>query len=177
MKFNLHVSDPVTYASLATPIGPVMLVSSSKGVMHVILWAEDKEKTEKELKKVYPEAQIVYDQNALSMAVRQLNEYFDKKRKKFTIPLDLHLTAFQNKVLEAVRRIPYGETRTYGQIAAQLGSPGAARAVGMANRNNPVPIVIPCHRVIGADGNMTGYAGKNGIETKSWLLKMESEAD
>lgn len=176
MRSNKQVSYLLTYDTFQTPIGSVTIVASDYGVKHLFLWSQDDRKTEKILIKYYPEAQIVHDQTKFSMVVRQLNEYFDKKRKEFTVPLDLQLTAFQDKVLNLVRHIPYGETRTYGQIAAQLGNGRAARAVGMANRNNPVPIIIPCHRVIGADGSLTGYAGKDGIETKAWLLTMESEA-
>ncbi|MDO4332944.1 MAG: methylated-DNA--[protein]-cysteine S-methyltransferase [Eubacteriales bacterium] len=102
---------------------------------------------------------------------KQLQEYFAGQRKCFDLPLAPAGTEFQKKVWEALMTIPYGEVRTYGQIAAQIGNPKASRAVGMANYNNPIGIIIPCHRVIGADGKLTGYAG--GMEKKEQLLHLE----
>jgi methylated-DNA-[protein]-cysteine S-methyltransferase len=103
----------------------------------------------------------------------QLAEYFDGKRKNFTIPLAPQGTAFQIKVWEALQKIPYGETRSYGEIAAMIGNPKASRAVGMANHRNPIVIIIPCHRVIGHDGSLTGFGG--GLELKRRLLELERE--
>lgn len=103
---------------------------------------------------------------------RQLQEYFDGQRKCFDLTLDPAGTEFQKKVWQALLTIPYGEVRTYGQIAAQVGNPKASRAVGMANHNNPIGIIVPCHRVIGANGKLTGYAG--GMDKKEWLLQMEA---
>jgi methylated-DNA-[protein]-cysteine S-methyltransferase len=102
----------------------------------------------------------------------QLDEYFNKKRKKFEIPVKPDGTDFQLKVWNALVNIPYGEKRSYGEIAAITGNPKAGRAVGMANNRNPVVIIIPCHRVIGHDGNLTGYAG--GLELKQALLELET---
>jgi methylated-DNA-[protein]-cysteine S-methyltransferase len=106
-------------------------------------------------------------------AARQLTQYLEGARKDFTVPLQPEGTLFQKKVWEALRAIPYGETRTYRQIAEAIGSPKACRAVGMANHHNPVMVIIPCHRVIGADGSLTGYAA--GLDVKKLLLTMESE--
>ena len=103
----------------------------------------------------------------------ELSEYFSGKRKEFTFKYELHGTEFQKKVWQELTKIPYGETRTYGQIAAEVGNPKASRAVGMANNRNPIVIAVPCHRVIGANGSLTGYA--YGIEMKENLLKMEKE--
>jgi O-6-methylguanine DNA methyltransferase len=103
---------------------------------------------------------------------RELEEYFSGKRKVFDFPYVLQGTAFQKKVWAQLAAIPYGETRTYGQIAAAIGNPRASRAVGMANNRNPLIIVIPCHRVIGADGSLTGYAG--GLAMKEALLRLEA---
>lgn len=103
---------------------------------------------------------------------RQLQEYFAGQRKCFDLALDPAGTKFQKKVWEALLTIPYGEVRTYGQIAAQIGNPKAGRAVGMANHNNPIGIIVPCHRVIGANGKLTGYAG--GMDKKEWLLQLEA---
>lgn len=102
---------------------------------------------------------------------RELTEYFAGSRREFTVPMRPSGTPFQEKVWEALRAIPYGETRSYGQIAAQIGNPKSGRAVGMANHFNPIAILIPCHRVIGANGSMTGYGG--GLDIKEILLKLE----
>lgn len=109
-------------------------------------------------------------------AKRQLDEYFSGKRQKFELPLQIRKgTEFQRKVWRALQTIPYGETRTYKEIAEQVGSPKGCRAVGMANRNNPIPIVIPCHRVIGTNGGMVGFmGGEKRIELKEQLLAVEN---
>ena len=107
----------------------------------------------------------------LKSAARQLKEYFAGDRRDFDLPVALHGTAFQRKVWEQLREIPCGETLSYGQLAKRIRQPSASRAVGLANGRNPVSIVIPCHRVIGADGSLTGYGG--GIERKQWLLEHE----
>jgi len=104
-------------------------------------------------------------------ANKQLKEYFEGARKNFNIPLDPKGTPFQKKVWKALETIPYGETRSYKEIAEQVGSPKAYRAVGMANNKNPISIIIPCHRVIGANGKMVGYGG--GLEIKEYLLNLE----
>lgn len=109
----------------------------------------------------------------LLRAKKQLLEYFDGARREFDVPLDPHGTPFQLSVWEALLTIPYGETRSYGQIAAQIGNPEASRAVGMANHSNPISIFIPCHRVIGQDGSLTGYGG--GMENKKFLLELEQK--
>lgn len=102
---------------------------------------------------------------------QQLKAYFAGRLQRFTIPVAPEGTLFQKKIWELLCMIPYGQTATYGQIAAQAGNPKASRAVGLANNRNPVPILIPCHRVIGSDGKLTGYAG--GLEMKQWLLELE----
>ena len=107
----------------------------------------------------------------LEQAVKELTEYFDGKRKAFTLPMAPHGTPFQQKCWNALLQIPYGETRTYGQQAVMLGNSKACRAVGMGNHHNPLPILIPCHRVVGATGKLTGYAG--GLTIKETLLQIE----
>jgi methylated-DNA-[protein]-cysteine S-methyltransferase len=107
-----------------------------------------------------------------SRALEQLGEYFRGERRQFELPLEPDGTEFELKVWNQVRRIPFGATDTYGEIARRLGDAGAAQAVGAANARNPIAIIVPCHRVIGADGNLTGYAG--GLDRKKWLLDMES---
>jgi len=107
----------------------------------------------------------------IKRAAKQLDEYFCGRRKLFDLPLSFHGTDFQVKVWSELQNIPYGETRSYGEIAAMAGNSKASRAVGIANNRNPVVIVVPCHRVIGADGNLTGFAG--GLEVKKKLLELE----
>ena len=114
------------------------------------------------------------DEPALVEARAQLSQFFAGSRREFDLPLALDGTTWQRRVWDAVAAIPFGETRTYGSIAASLGAPGAARAVGHANGRNPACIVVPCHRVIGSDGSLTGYA--YGIERKRTLLTLESAA-
>jgi methylated-DNA-[protein]-cysteine S-methyltransferase len=110
----------------------------------------------------------------LPLALQQLREYFAGSRRTFDLPLALSGTAFQERVWRALSEIPYGETWSYGQLARHLGNPGASRAVGLANGRNPISIILPCHRVIGADGSLTGYGG--GLPRKQWLLAHEASA-
>ncbi|MFF2572083.1 methylated-DNA--[protein]-cysteine S-methyltransferase [Streptomyces sp. NPDC058084] len=114
------------------------------------------------------------DPRPFSEAVRQLDAYFAGELTEFELPLHLVGTEFQLRVWEQLRLIPYGETRTYGELAEALGSPGASRAVGLANGKNPVTIIVPCHRVIGSGGSLTGYGG--GLDRKKRLLAFESGA-
>jgi len=107
----------------------------------------------------------------LPAAIRQLDEYFAGQRREFELPLRLGGTEFQRRVWGELEEIPYGETWSYGQLASRIGKPRASRAVGLANGRNPISIVVPCHRVIGADGSLTGYGG--GLERKRWLLAHE----
>ncbi|WP_458246408.1 methylated-DNA--[protein]-cysteine S-methyltransferase [Streptomyces sp. MAI_2237] len=111
------------------------------------------------------------DDSVLGEAKDQLNGYFSGELKEFTLELHLHGTPFQRTVWDQLRRIPYGETRSYGELADALGSPGASRAVGLANGKNPIGIIVPCHRVVGADGSLTGYGG--GLPRKRRLLDFE----
>ncbi|ALI28141.1 Methylated-DNA--protein-cysteine methyltransferase [Mycolicibacterium fortuitum] len=111
------------------------------------------------------------DDAAFPDAVDQLSEYFAGDRTEFTLELDMAGTQFQRRVWEALRAIPYGETCTYGEIARQIGAPSAFRAVGLANGHNPIGIIVPCHRVIGANGSLTGYGG--GLDRKRALLELE----
>ena len=107
----------------------------------------------------------------IKKSAAQLAEYFAGKRKKFDLPLAPSGTEFQRSVWSALQTIPFGETRSYGDIAAQIGNPKACRAVGMANNRNPIAVIIPCHRVIGSDGSLTGYGG--GLDVKQYLLGLE----
>ncbi|MBR5519288.1 MAG: methylated-DNA--[Clostridia bacterium] len=109
----------------------------------------------------------------LQTAKEELTAYFAGKLRTFTVPISLHGTSFSLRVWEALREIPYGQTVSYGELAVQIGNPKAARAVGMANHRNPIPIILPCHRVIGSNGNLVGYAG--GLAAKTRLLALERE--
>lgn len=126
------------------------------------------------LYKVAEKSKKIGEKTALTNSVfKQLEEYFAGKRKKFAFPYELRGTEFQKKVWAELEKIPYGETRTYGQLATAMGKPKACRAVGMANHYNPIFIVVPCHRVIGSNGKLTGYAA--GLPMKEALLQLEEE--
>ena len=118
-----------------------------------------------------PGTVVQHETELLRKAAEQLREYLRGERKMFDLPLAPEGTVFQKAVWSALQEIPYGQTRSYGEIAAQIGRPKACRAVGMANHCNPIPIFIPCHRVVGANGSLTGYAG--GLARKIWLLEHE----
>ena len=119
------------------------------------------------------ESKAISNNATVVEACKQLHEYLSGKRQAFTIPVNPQGTIFQKEVWQALQAIPYGETRTYIEIASLVGRPTAYRAVGQANNRNPIPIVIPCHRVIGSDGSLTGYAG--GLQFKKFLLELESD--
>jgi len=161
----------VAIASCQTAWGWVGIASSPSGLLALTLPEPTQERALKLLLERWGEGQS-YDDPKLDGLKRKLQHYFDGQRVLFDEPLDLRAaTAFQRRVWSAVRDIPCGETRSYGQIARQVGSPGAARAVGLAMAANPLPIVVPCHRVIGSDGNLRGFGG--GLDLKRRLLEME----
>lgn len=148
---------------IQTPIGILTLMSNSIGLCKMEI---DPPSSDSD-----PLDQI---NNLLAEAKTQLLEYFSGTRKKFDLLLDLdQLLGFQKEVLKIVSQIPYGKVLTYGQIAAQLLKPSASRAVGTAVAHNPLPILIPCHRVVAADGHLAGYLGMKGVAAKKWLLEME----
>lgn len=155
------------YKTMKSPVGELKLVASDKGLV-AILWENDKPHRVR----LSPASE---DNNhpVLLEAERQLNDYFAGKRKSFSLKLDAHGTEFQKKVWAALLTIPFGETRSYADIAKQIESPKAVRAVGAANGKNPLSIVAPCHRVIGSTGKLTGFAG--GLEVKARLLALESQ--
>lgn len=149
------------YTELPTMAGLLRIVEENDAILQI--------QFEQEQKTVGDAA--LQDTPLLLEAKRQLEEYFAGLRAGFSLPLNPQGTAFQKKVWQQLEAIPYGQTRTYGQIAAAVGQPTASRAVGGANHNNPIAIVIPCHRVIGANGKLTGYAG--GLDIKEKLLRLE----
>ena len=156
------------------PIGPVWAAVSTRGLVAVELGGD-----QSIIMRVVGRLgfdHIIPDTERSAQALEQIAEYLAGKRKSFDLPIDWSvLTSFQAQALRATFEIPYGETRTYGELALGLGKPRAARAVGRAEATNPMPLVIPCHRVIGADGKLHGYGTGNGLETKAWLLELESE--
>lgn len=143
---------------LESPIGPLTLHSDGEAVTALRFGARGASS---------PEACPI-----LVRAARELAEYFAGQRREFTVPLSPAGTDFQRRVWAALLTIPFGETASYGQIAARIGNPRACRAVGLANNRNPLPVFIPCHRVVGADGSLTGYAG--GLQVKQFLLDLEA---
>ncbi len=156
------------FTEMDSPVGTLKLVASDKGVV-AILWPGDDPRR-------VPLGAMTEDRDdaILTRAATQLGEYFAGKRRAFDLPLDFRGTDFQRSVWAALLTIPAGETRSYGQIARQVGRPTAFRAVGAANGRNPISIVAPCHRVIGSNGALTGFAG--GLEAKKLLLDLEGAA-
>jgi methylated-DNA-[protein]-cysteine S-methyltransferase len=154
-----------SFGYLESPIGRLMLTSDGTALTGLFM----------EASRNVPQP---IDRWALNLAiaplaetVRQLKEYFEGARREFDLPLHFEGTPFQRRVWNELTQIPYGETWSYGQLASRIGNPGASRAVGLANGRNPICILVPCHRVIGADGSLTGYGG--GLERKRWLLAHE----
>lgn len=145
---------------LDTPLGKVKVSASANGITSVVF--------------TLPQDQLIaaIPNDLVTVACDQLRQYFDGKRSEFSLELDLKGTEFQCQVWQSLLTIPYGQTCSYSDIAKQLNNPKAVRAVGAANGKNPVSVIVPCHRVIGANGTLTGYAG--GLNRKEWLLNLES---
>jgi methylated-DNA-[protein]-cysteine S-methyltransferase len=159
----------LSYKFVKSPIGSLKLVASEHGLV-AILWENDRPR-----RVVLDDPVERAQQPILKQTETELEEYFAGKRTEFAVSLDMRGTPFQKQVWEALLGIPYGETRTYGQLANQLGNPRATRAVGAANGRNPVAIIAPCHRVIGFSGKLTGFAG--GLQAKAHLLNLEGRDD
>ncbi len=155
------------YIDMSVPIGWILrIVEENDTIIKLQIMRQPE---------IAPEDAVRQDTVLLLEAKQQLEDYFAGQRRAFDLPLSPKGTEFQKCVWYQLEQIPYGETRTYGQLAAAVGNPKASRAVGGANHNNPIAIIIPCHRVIGADGKMTGYAG--GIDIKEILLRLEGAID
>ncbi|AQA20048.1 cysteine methyltransferase [Halioglobus japonicus] len=155
----------MNYQYLNSPIGTLRVLSDGQHIT-AIEWPEQHSDTA---------GQIEQSDAALAQCVEQLQEYFAGTRRSFDLPLAPGGTEFQNAVWAQLARIPFGELRSYGDIAREMGKPKAMRAVGAANGRNPIPIVVPCHRVIGSDGSLTGFAG--GLDAKKTLLNLEGALD
>jgi methylated-DNA-[protein]-cysteine S-methyltransferase len=159
-----HMQDAVRlYSEIESPVGPLLLLGDGAALCAMYMRNQ----------KYRPPANVDWrrDDASFRAAREQLDAYFAGELRAFDLSLRMEGTEFQRRVWNALRDIPYGATESYGQIAARIGSPGAARAVGLANGRNPIGIIVPCHRVIGASGALTGYGG--GLHRKRWLLAHE----
>ena len=162
------------YAVLSTPIGSAGLVASNRGLTHIVLLRGDTDRAAGRMQRHFPDAELCPD--LLPGLQRQLTDYFAGKRVRFRVRPDLSsLTGFQQAVLAACAGIGYGETVTYGELAQRVGRPGAARAVGGVLARNPVPLVIPCHRVVAGNGRLGGFSAEQGTRLKQWLLELERQ--
>lgn len=155
----------LAFTILASPLGDIKLVAGERRLV-AILWPDDAPGRVR----LGPMSEVP-DHPVLVETRRQLADYFAGRRERFDVPLDFRGTDFQKRVWAALLTIPFGETRSYGQIARQIGRPSASRAVGAANGRNPISILAPCHRVVGSAGALTGFAG--GLEAKRYLLELE----
>lgn len=153
------------YCYLESPLGDLLL-AGDEDALSLVGFPQGKMRHD-------PGPDWIYNEKPFATVRRQLQEYFAGKRTDFDLPLNVTGTEFQVQVLEELQRIPYGETTSYGDIAKRIGRPKAVRAVGAANGRNPIPIIIPCHRVIGSGGALTGFGG--GLDTKEALLRLEAE--
>jgi methylated-DNA-[protein]-cysteine S-methyltransferase len=156
-------TETLLYTTVDSPIGPLLLLGDGEA-LHGLYMQEGR-------KPVRVSAAWQAAEEPFAEARRQLDEYFAGERTTFDLPLMAEGSEFERHVWRALEEIPYGETQSYGQVAERVGTPGAARAVGLANGRNPISIVVPCHRVIGANGTLTGYGG--GLERKRFLLELE----
>lgn len=155
------------FTTMKSPVGELKLVANEDGLV-AILWENDSPQRVR-----LGDLTKDVDHPILGQAKQQLAEYFQGQRTSFSVVLDPVGTEFQKKVWRALAAIPYGETRSYGELAKKIGNPRASRAVGAANGKNPISIIVPCHRVIGSSGALTGFAG--GLKVKAQLLKLENE--
>jgi methylated-DNA-[protein]-cysteine S-methyltransferase len=151
------------YRHMDSPVGRLLVAGDDGGLRQI--------RFPKGNRPDLPESHWVKAHNPLEEAILQLEAYFAGKLKKFSLNLCLDVTPFQKKVLTALQQIPYGETASYGEVAEKIGNPLASRAVGQANARNPIPIIIPCHRVVGSNGTLTGFGG--GVAVKQALLNLE----
>jgi methylated-DNA-[protein]-cysteine S-methyltransferase len=155
----------VRYDIVDSPIGNLFLASTDRGLCRISFWPDGMEET---LARTFGPRVL---RSPLDEVHRELDEYFDGTRREFDLPIDLRVAPFHADVLAELARVPYGRTETYGSLAAKVGRPKAARAVGSVMNRNPIPIVLPCHRIVGANGALTGYAG--GLDVKLRLLQLE----
>ncbi len=160
----------IYYTSFETVFGILGLIRNKKGLLKIYL--PNEMLSENNLHKQYPNQELIIDNSKFKHVIKQLNEYFNGDRTNFELEMDLNVSPFYKKVLMEVSKVPYGNTSTYSAIAQKLNNPKAVRAVGSANARNPIPIIIPCHRIITKSGMLGGYRG--GLPMKEMLLKFES---
>jgi methylated-DNA-[protein]-cysteine S-methyltransferase len=167
------LGKPISIGILSSsPIGPLWIALSDLGIVSVD-WSKSQEDFTRLVQQRF-NTNIIFDEAQTAESLHQLSEYLSGIRREFDLTLDLtRMSQFQAQVLKLTMDIKYGRTSTYKEIAAHLGNPLAARAVGRVEATNPIPLIIPCHRVIGSDGNLHGYGGPGGIKLKAWLLKLE----
>jgi len=155
----------VRYDIVDSPVGDLFVAATEHGLCRISYWPDGMEDT---LARAFGPRVL---RMPLDEVRRELDEYFEGRRREFDLPLDLRVAPFHAEVLAELARVPYGRTETYGALAAKVGRPRAARAVGTVMNRNPIPIVLPCHRIVGANGSLTGYAG--GLDVKLRLLQHE----
>jgi O-6-methylguanine DNA methyltransferase len=166
------LEDAITWATMKSRIGTIRVAATPCGVCKITLGKETAEDFFGWLERHIGQSPRKPERSGIvALALNQIAEYLDGQRRDFDLPLDVRGTDFQRRMWAAVAGIPYGETRTYAEIAFAIGKPKAVRAVGAANGANPLPLVVPCHRVVGSDGSLTGYGG--GLDVKRQLLEME----
>lgn len=163
---NMQRIMDIFFKRMASPTGTLTLIASDNGLRAVLWDYDDTGKSSIDSGIENPDHPLLLE------AEKQLNEYFARKRKTFSLPLDFIGSDFQKQVWEALLTIPFGETRSYGQIARQIGNPDSVRAVGGAANKNPIPIIAPCHRMVGANGKLVGFGG--GLANKALLLELEA---
>lgn len=163
----------IHYTAVDSPLGRLYLGQHPEGLCALMLGNAARDKLISYIEKTWPEATIKASKPEFKSIIQQLDEYFTGERTRFELPLVLKGTNFQKKVWQGLLDIPYGKTISYGELADRLNSPGGMRAVGAANGLNPVPVIVPCHRVIAADGSLGGYTGGLGIKRK--LLDLEQQ--
>ncbi|MCL2378998.1 MAG: methylated-DNA--[protein]-cysteine S-methyltransferase [Defluviitaleaceae bacterium] len=151
-----------------SPIGPLLVVEEDGHIVEISFMEAD---TRQKFHRAYEPQEQINNAPAAKSCIKELEAYFAGKLQKFTVPIRLNGTDFRKRVWTALMAIPYGQTISYKELAQNIGQPGAARAVGGANNNNPISIIVPCHRVIGADGALVGYGG--GLKNKTFLLELE----
>ena len=154
----------MNFTTMESPVGPLLLAADDGGLCYISFAGKKRA--------VRPERAWTENAKPFAEVIRQLRAYFRGELQEFDLPLNMRGTPFQLRVWEGLREIPYGETTSYGKLARRIGEPDAVRAVGAANGSNPIPIIVPCHRVIGSDGSLTGYGG--GLSIKEKLLALES---
>jgi methylated-DNA-[protein]-cysteine S-methyltransferase len=166
-------SQVIVWSQMESPIGPLTLAASRKGLCHLTFSRQNSPLAGLTVwfNQWFSHPRLERNDQALEPYAMQLEEYFNKQRRQFDLPVDLYGTPFQKLVWKELTRIPYGEVRSYKEVAQAIGAPKAVRAVGGANNKNPVSIIVPCHRVVGSNGSLVGYGG--GLHIKEYLLTLE----